>query len=123
MKENQINIITPNKIRYQGTLSSVDKMRKVAILKDVHCYGTEDRLARIPAKQSYNKIHFIQFPMEYMRPRAQSECRCQLSPDKRPQSQERVSVYTNNYRQQLQIQKYSRLFQAKPKLRLKSYHL
>jgi len=42
-----MNIITKNQIRYEGTLSSIDPYRKVAVLKNVTCYGTESRTTKI----------------------------------------------------------------------------
>ena len=44
MQTNKIQIITTNQIRYVGKLHNINKAEKSVELRNITCYGTEDRV-------------------------------------------------------------------------------
>ena len=45
MQANKIQIITTNNIRYVGKLHNISQEEKSVELRNITCYGTEDRVA------------------------------------------------------------------------------
>ncbi|CAK82658.1 unnamed protein product (macronuclear) [Paramecium tetraurelia] len=47
MKQNRVSILTKQNIRYEGIVYAIDKIRKTVFLKEVKCFGTENREATV----------------------------------------------------------------------------
>lgn len=60
----KISLVSEKQIKYVGDLFSIDPDTSTIILKDVVCFGTEDRVSDPAAKQAKSDrvIPFVTFP-------------------------------------------------------------
>ncbi|CAD8121498.1 unnamed protein product [Paramecium sonneborni] len=64
MKQNRVSILTKQNIRYEGSLYAIDKIRKTVFLKEVKCFGTENRETTIFIPQSTKITQMAEFTNE-----------------------------------------------------------
>ncbi|CAD8075729.1 unnamed protein product [Paramecium primaurelia] len=64
MKQNRVSILTKQNIRYEGSVYAIDKIRKTVFLKEVKCFGTENREAAIFIPPSTKVTQMAEFNNE-----------------------------------------------------------
>ncbi|CAD8123181.1 unnamed protein product [Paramecium sonneborni] len=64
MKQNRVSVLTKQHIRYEGSVYAIDKIRKTVFLKEVKCFGTENREATIFIPPSTKFTQMAEFQNE-----------------------------------------------------------